>query len=98
MAGESVLVPPDLMQGQPLSAWLPVPAHAGSPRSPDGRAMVFGTKLGALVRGPQGWQMWRPSDLEGAYSYADLRACAIANDARAIACVRDGRFVGMLAP
>jgi hypothetical protein len=98
VAGEPVLVPSDLAQTQPLASWLQEPAHAGSPRSPDGHAMVFGTKLGALVRGPQGFQLWRPADLEGAYAYSDLRACAISNGARSIACVRDGRLVGLLAP
>jgi hypothetical protein len=72
--------------------------HAGSPRSPDGRSVVFGTKLGALVRSGKGWQLWRPADLEGAYAYADLRGCTIANDARYIACVRDGHLIGMIAP
>jgi hypothetical protein len=96
--GEPVLILPDLAQVRPLAAWLPEPAHAGSPRSPDGRAMVFGTKLGALVRGPQGFQIWRPADLDGAYAYADLRACTIANGARAVACVRDGRLVGLVSP
>jgi hypothetical protein len=98
VAGEPVLVSPDLAQAQPLSGWLQEPAHAGSPRSPDSRAMVFGTKLGALVRTPQGFQLWRPADLEGAYAYADLRACTIADGARAVACVRDGRLIGMLPP
>jgi hypothetical protein len=97
-AGEPVLVSSDLTQVQPLSSWLSEPAHAGSPRSPDSRAMVFGTRVGALVHGAQGFQLWRPSDLEGAYAYADLRACTIANGARAVACVRDGRLIGLLAP
>jgi hypothetical protein len=95
-AGEPLVVSSDLAQAQPLSSWLQEPAHAGSPRSPDTRAMVFGTKLGALVRTAQGFQLWRPADLEGAYAYADLRACTIADGARAVACVRDGRLIGML--
>jgi hypothetical protein len=99
MAGEPVAVSPDLSTAKPLGELgsLGQPVHAGSPRSPDGRSIVIGTKLGALVRAGKGWQLWRPADLEGAYAYADLRGCAVANEARAVACVRDGRLVGMLA-
>jgi hypothetical protein len=100
MAGEPAVVNADLAGVRPLSevGSLGQPAHAGSPRSPDGRSFAFGTKLGALVRAGKSWQLWRPADLEGAYAYADLRACTAANDARAVACIRDGRIIGMLAP
>jgi len=100
MAGNPILVSPDLTQAKPLSevGALGQPVHAGSPRSPDGRSIVVGTKLGALVRAVKSWQLWRPADLEGAYAYADLRGCTISNDARSVACVRDGRLVGMSAP
>ena len=100
MAGEPVVVGADLGQAKPLGEMgsLGQPVHAGSPRSPDGRAIVIGTKLGALVRAGKSWQLWRPADLEGAYAYADLRACTIANDAKALACIRDGHLIGMLAP
>lgn len=99
MAGAPILVSPDLTQVKPLVevGALGQPVHAGSPRSPDGRSIVLGTRLGALVRASKSWQIWRPADLEGAYAYADLRGCTIANDGRAVACVRDGRLVGMLA-
>jgi hypothetical protein len=100
MAQEPILVSSDLTQVKPLSevGALGQPVHAGSPRSPDGRSIVIGTKLGALVRAGKSWQLWRPADLEGAYAYADLRGCTISNDARSVACVRDGRLVGMIAP
>jgi hypothetical protein len=100
MAGEPVVVSADLAQAKPLGeiGSLGLPVHAGSPRSPDGRAIVLGTKLGALVRVGKSWQLWRPADLEGAYAYADLRACTVANDAKALACIRDGHLIGMLAP
>jgi hypothetical protein len=100
MAGEPSAVSADLAGVKPLAELgsLGQPVHAGSPRSPDGRAIALGTKLGALVRAGKSWQLWRPGDLEGAYAYADLRACTAANDARAIACIRDGHLVGMLAP
>jgi hypothetical protein len=100
MAGEPVAVSADLATAKPLGeiGALGQSVHAGSPRSPDGRSIAIGTKLGALVRSGKGWQLWRPADLEGPYAYADLRGCAVANDARAVACVRDGRLVGMLAP
>jgi hypothetical protein len=99
MAGEPVAVTPDLSTAKPLGeiGSLGQPVHAGSPRSPDGRSIVMGTKLGALVRAGKTWQLWRPADLEGAYAYADLRGCAVANETRAVACVRDGRLIGMLA-
>jgi len=100
MAGEPVLVSADLTQAKPLTevGSIGQPVHAGSPRSPDGRSIALGTKLGVLVRAAKSWQLWRPADLEGAYAYADLRACTVSNEARAVACVRDGRLVGMLAP
>jgi hypothetical protein len=98
MAGEPMASTPDLTQVKPLAevGTLGQPVHAGSPRSPDGQSIVMGTKLGALVRAGKSWQLWRPGDLEGAYAYADLRGCTISNDARAVACVRDGRLVGMM--
>ena len=100
MAGEPVVVSADLAGARPLGEMgsLGQPVHAGSPRSPDGLSIVPGTKLGALVRVGKSWQLWRPADLEGAYAYADLRGCAIANDARAVACIRDGHLIGMVAP
>jgi hypothetical protein len=100
MAGEPMLVPSDLGQVKPLSevGSMGQQVHAGSPRSPDGQSIVMGTKLGALVRSAKSWQLWRPADLEGSYAYADLRGCTISNEARAVACVRDGRLIGMLAP
>ena len=100
IAGEPVQVAPDLSTATPLPAvgGVSQPVHAGSPRSPDGGSMALATKLGVLVRARGGWQLWRPADLQGAYAYANLRACTIANDAAAVACVRDGRLIGMLAP
>jgi len=100
MAKEPVVVSADLTQAKPLTdvASLGQPVHAGSPRSPDGRSIAAGTKLGVLVRAGKSWQLWRPADLEGAYAYADLRSCTVANDARAVACIRDGHLIGMLAP
>jgi hypothetical protein len=100
MAGEPVLVSPDMGSVKPLSptALLGQPAHAGSPRSPDGRSFAVGTRLGALVRTPTTYQLWRPADLQGTWGYSDLRFCTASNDARAVACVRDGRVIAMLAP
>jgi hypothetical protein len=100
MAGEPVLVSADLTQAKPLAevGAIGQPVHAGSPRSPDGRSIALGTKLGVLVRSAKSWQLWRPADLEGAYAYADMRACTVSNETRAVACVRDGKLVGMLAP
>jgi hypothetical protein len=99
MAGEPVLVSPDMGSVKPLSptALLGQPAHAGSPRSPDGRSFAVGTRLGALVRTPTTYQIWRPADLQGTWAYSDLRFCTASNDARAVACVRDGRVIAMLA-
>jgi hypothetical protein len=100
MGGEPIVIAPDFSQARPIAGVgsLGQNVHAGSPRSPDGRSFARGTKLGALVRTPKSWQIWRPADLEGAYAYADLRGCTAANDARAVACVRSGRLIAMLAP
>ena len=100
MAGEPIVVSPDLTQARPISGVgsLGQQVHAGSPRSPDGRSFAQGTKLGVLVRTPKSWQLWRPADLDGAYAYADFRGCTASNDARAVACIRSGRLIGMLAP
>jgi hypothetical protein len=100
MAGEPVLVLPDFGSVKPLSATasLGQPVHAGSPRSPDGRSFAIGTRLGVLVRTPTSFQIWRPADLQGPWGYSDLRFCTASNDARAIACVRDGRVIAMLPP
>jgi hypothetical protein len=100
MAKEPVAVSADLTQAKPLAdvASLGQPVHAGSPRSPDGRSIAEGTKLGVLVRASKSWQLWRPADLEGAYAYADLRSCTVANEGRVVACIRDGHLIGMLAP
>jgi hypothetical protein len=99
VAGEPMLLTPDL-QAKPLlhDASLGQPAHAGSPRSSDGRSFAIGTPLGALVRTAKGYQLWRPADLAGAYAYGNLHGCTAANDARAVACVRDGRVLGMTPP
>jgi hypothetical protein len=100
MAGEPMLVSPDLLSVKPLSttALLGQPVHAGSPRSPDGRSFAVGTRLGALVRTLAALQLWRPGDLQGTWAYSDLRFCTASNEARAVACVRDGRVIVMVAP
>jgi len=51
------------------------------------------TYLGVLVRTPTSWQLWHPPDQEGAFD--ELRSCTIANDMRAVACVRAGRVILM---
>ena len=80
MAGEPVVIGPDF-QARALAdvGTLGQPVHAGAPRSPNERATVQATKLGALVH-TSGWQLWRPADLDGPLAYADLRYCTVAND------------------
>jgi hypothetical protein len=89
VAGEPVLVSPDLARATTLVAPLDQPVLLGSPRSPNGKWSAIPTSLGVLVRGEGRAQLYRASDVEGAY--AALRDCAISDDATHVACIRSGR-------
>jgi hypothetical protein len=91
--GEPILVAPDLARASLLASPLDSPAQLGAPRSPDGRTLVVPTSAGLLVRGPARSRLLRAPELDG--SYAQLRDCAVSNDATHVACVRGDRaFVG----
>jgi hypothetical protein len=96
VAGEPVLVSPDLMRATPLLASLDQPTTLGAPRSPNGRVLVTATTMGLLVHGAR-WHLFRAPELEG--GYLDVRDCAVSDDASRVACVRGGRaFVGIWTP
>jgi hypothetical protein len=96
VAGEPILVSPDLVRATPSQSSLDQPTTLGSPRSPNGRVLVTSTTMGLLVRGAHS-RLFRARELEG--GYLDVRDCTVSDDASRVACVRGGRaFVGIWAP
>jgi hypothetical protein len=96
VAGEPVLLSTDLARATPLLLPLGQPVTLGAPRSPGGRVVVEPTSMGLLVRGARA-RLFRAPELEG--GYAELRDCAVSDDAARVACLRGGRaFVGVWAP
>jgi hypothetical protein len=71
------------------------PHVAGTPRSPDGRRLVAPTPLGLLVTGGDKPELWRA---DGLPEWTALSDCAVANDARALACVAAGRVLWIPRP
>lgn len=63
----------------------------GSPRSPDGKLLVAPTALGLLVIGTEQRkpELWTASGVDP----LGLSDCAVANGARAVACVEQGRVL-----
>jgi hypothetical protein len=93
VAGEPVLVSPDLARATLAVASLDQPVTPGAPRSPSGRVTVVPTSLGIVVRGPR-TRIYRARELEG--GYLELRDCTVSDDAMRVACVRGGRaFAGV---
>jgi hypothetical protein len=91
--GEPILVTPDLSSAAPLAAFLDGPAARGAPRSPGGKAYVIPTEAGLVVRGARA-RLFRARALDG--TYADQRACVVADDEVHVACVRGGKaWVGV---
>jgi hypothetical protein len=86
--GELVSVSPDLTRAAALSAPLGQPATPGSPRSPDGAALVVATGAGLLVRGARHTRLLRAPELEGAYG--EQHDCVVSNDEVHVACVHPG--------
>ncbi len=96
VAGEPILVSPDLVRATPSQSSLDQPTTLGAPRSPNGRVLVTPTSMGLLVRGAH-TRLFRARELEG--GYLDVRDCTVSDDASRVACVRGGRaFVGIWAP
>ncbi|MBV9947960.1 MAG: hypothetical protein JOZ69_13990, partial [Myxococcales bacterium] len=87
--GEPILVAPSLDRGAPLAALLGQPFNPGAPRSPDGSVLVVPTGSGLLVRHGAASRVFRALELEG--TYADLRDCAVSNEASRVACTRTGK-------
>jgi hypothetical protein len=86
---EPILVPTDLSHAAPLAAFLGQPVTLGSPRSPDGKAVVVATALGFLVRGAARTRMLRGAELDG--TYVEQRDCVVSDDGTHVACAREGR-------
>jgi hypothetical protein len=92
-----ILFTNDLTRAAPLVTFVAQPFHPGSPRSPDGKAYVFATAAGLLVRGTAGDRMFRSSDIPG--SYTEQLDCAVSSDTTHVACVNAGRvWVGTWDP
>ena len=70
------------------------PVLPGSPRSPDGRRLVFVSPLGPIVYGGEKPERW-DSALFDANLLSD---CVVSNEAKAIACIQQGRLVFALRP
>lgn len=87
--GSLVLVSPDLVRASPLATFLDQPWAAGSPRSPDDKALVVPTIAGLLVRGQGRARLLRAPELDG--TYGDQRDCVVSNDMTHVGCVRAGR-------
>jgi hypothetical protein len=93
VAGEPLLIAPDLSRATPSVASLEQPFTLGAPRSPGGKVIVVPTSAGILVRGAKA-RIFRAKELEG--GYLELRDCAVSDDTARVACVRGGRaFVGV---
>jgi hypothetical protein len=93
VAGEPVLIAPDLSRATPSLAPLDQPVTLGAPRSPSGKVSVVPTSMGILVRGTRS-RLLRAKELDG--GYVELRDCAVSDDGARVACVRGGRaFVGV---
>jgi len=96
VAGEPILVSPDLVRATASQSSLDQPTTLGAPRSPNGRVLVTPTSMGLLVRGAHS-RLFRARELEG--GYLDVRDCTVSDDAARVACVRGGRaFVGIWLP
>jgi hypothetical protein len=95
VAGQPVLIRPEAGQARALTTFIPEVPPLGSPRSHAGKAFVLATSSGLLVRSADRWSTVRAVLAE---PYAELRGCAIADDAARIACVRRGAVVVVTPP
>ena len=96
VAGEPVLIAPDLSRATALATFLDQAGQPGSPRSPSGKSVAFPTSIGIVVRGAK-TRILRAKELDG--GYGELRDCTVSDDALRVACIRGGRaFVGVWDP
>jgi hypothetical protein len=87
VAGQPVVL--DASHAEALPFLTEDPAPQGSPRSASGKAIALPVTGGVLVRRAGArWSLVRSPELE---PYAELRHCAIAEDATRLACLRRGK-------
>jgi hypothetical protein len=89
VAGQPLLIPSEGTSASALLVPLDQMPPLGSPRSPSARALAVPTSRGILVRTTR-WSLYRSPVLE---PYAEIRHCAVSDDASRLACVRRGRVV-----
>jgi len=87
--GVPVLVASNLGGASVLNAFLDGPARRGTPRSPDGSALVVATSSGLVVRAGGRDRVLRAPELEG--SYEDQQDCTVSNDQVYVACIQNGK-------
>ncbi len=96
VAGEPLLISPDLARATASVGSLGQPVTLGAPRSPNGKLVAVPTTMGIFVRGARS-RLFRAKELDG--GYLELRDCAVSDDGARVGCVRGGRaFVGVWEP
>jgi hypothetical protein len=70
------------------------PVKPGSPRSPDGRRLVFVSALGPIVYGGGKPERWDSPE----FDVNSLTDCVVSNEARSIACIQRGKVVLVTRP
>ena len=87
--GVPVLVASNLGGASLLSTFIDAPARRGTPRSPDGSALVVATSSGLVVRAAGRDRVLRAPELDG--SYENQQDCTVGNDQVHVACVQGGK-------
>jgi hypothetical protein len=87
VAGQPLLVQPEAARATSLAALLDEVPPMGSPRSPGAKALAVPTSQGVLVRAQKA-RRYKLPELE---PYDDVKQCAVTDDARLLACTRQGR-------
>jgi hypothetical protein len=92
VSGVPVLLGSDYSRATLVASFSEQPFVHGAPRSPNGRVFVYPTSIGLVVRDGK-TRLYRAKELDG--GYAELRDCAVSDDAKRVACVRSGRvYIG----
>jgi hypothetical protein len=89
VAGQPLLVRPEVSTASVMASPLGEMPPFGSPRSAGGRAMAVATSQGVLVKTTRAAR-YRAPELE---PYAELRQCTTNDDATRIACVKRDKVV-----
>jgi hypothetical protein len=87
--GVPVLVYANLGGASPLDAFVDAPARRGTPRSPDGHALVVATSSGLVVRAGGRDRVFRAPELDGFYE--EQQDCTVGNDQVHVACIQAGK-------